>query len=78
MTGATAASRHMKGHCEVVRWKSNSLSPVQSTGSSEAAQGRLKLDKKKIFGQKGQESTGGGGLGRCLRPCETHCQEKVR
>lgn len=31
--GATAASQHMKGHGKVVRWKSNSLSTAQSTGS---------------------------------------------
>jgi len=47
--GATAACRHMKGHCEVMRWKNNSLSAAQSTGSPGATRGRLKLDEKKTF-----------------------------
>lgn len=45
--GDTAASRHMKGHGKVMRWKSNSLSAAQSTGSPGATRGRLKLHEKK-------------------------------
>lgn len=36
MVGTAAASLHMKGLCKMVRWKSNSLHDVQSTGSLRA------------------------------------------
>lgn len=47
MMGAPVASQHIKDYCEVVRWKSKSLS-----GSPGATGGRM---RKKPFWQKGQK-----------------------